>query len=70
MSVHSKFKSVACISLLLCYRVGNTSEVGGRGAGPPLFCLAKRKKGNKGKNKEFQNRNYKKTVTHVKMSLF
>lgn len=45
MSVQSKLKSVACISLLLW--AGNN---GGLGAMvPPLFFAAKRKKGNRKK---------------------
>ena len=56
-SVHSKFRLVACISLLLCYRAGNTG--GPRGHDPPpvplfSFCVAKRKKGNKGKKETFK----------------
>ena len=35
-----------------------------------LFCVAKRKKKSKGRKKEFQYRNYYKTVTKFKMLLF
>ena len=34
------------------------------------FCVAKRKKGNNEKDREFQSRNYEKAVTKVKMLLF
>ena len=63
MNVHSKFKSVACISLLLCYRAGDTTGVGGGWLPPPpLFCLAKRRKRKQGeKIKKFKTE----TTTHV-----
>ena len=65
MSVQSKLKSVACISLLLW--AGNN---GGLGAMvPPLFLQQKEKK-ETGKNKVFHNRNiskqkYFKTIQNV-----
>ena len=37
---------------------------------PNFFCVGKRKKGKKGKKKDFQSRNYEKAVTKVKMLLF
>ena len=63
MSVHSKFKSVACMSLFLW--ASNTGGLGGHG--PPLFCIAKKKKGNKGeKMKIFETE----TIKRFSLSLF
>ena len=71
MSVHSKFKAVACISLLLLYRAA-TPGAGGWGSWSPTFLPSKKeKKGNKGeKIKNFKTETIKRLSPMSKCHYF
>ena len=62
ISLTTKETTAATITLTITttavtLRAGNTGWEW-EAMAPLLFCVAKRKKGNKGKKKEFQSRNY------------
>ena len=68
--LNSKFTSVACISLLLCYRAGDTKGLGAIPPSSPLtFLRSKRKKRNKEKEKVSMQKLLKDSPI-CKMSLF
>ena len=63
-------KITGSVNLVLSSSTGPATPGGPRSHASPIFCVAKRKKGDKGKKERFSKQKLLKAVTKVKILLF